>query len=218
MSEKGKVRIGQKFRRGVKGDKSTTFENFKNIDVTSGSGNKINGIPAKTLSPMTLGPVIDENGLEANFFESYWQGGKMWPSAGHFKEGSDTLPSEIWYKFREKVYKLKRAKRRPLPLKEFGTPTASFYNDKPYGYVESRKDIYVPIYHQLIKDLPVIQEMKKLLDEGTNIMIIDGDGAPKSVYPEGLEMTKENWDKMIDDPKYKFGHGYVVAGLLAGIL
>src|SRR5205809_7982001 len=34
---KGKVRIGQKRRRGVKGDKDASMPGYKNIDVTSGS-------------------------------------------------------------------------------------------------------------------------------------------------------------------------------------
>ena len=60
--------------------------------------------------------------------------------------------------------------------------------------------------------------MKKLLDNGVNIMIIDGDGPPKNIYPEGLEITQENWNLMVEDTTYPFGHGYVVAGLLSGLL
>lgn len=60
--------------------------------------------------------------------------------------------------------------------------------------------------------------MKKLLDQGVNIMIIDGDGAPKNIFPEGMEITQENWDMMLNNPKYPFGHGYVVAGLLQSLI
>ena len=49
-------------------------------------------------------------------------------------------------------------------------------------------------------------------------MIIDGDGPPKSIYPQGLELTQETWDQMINDPKYPFGHGYVVAALISGLI
>jgi hypothetical protein len=31
-----------------------------------------------------------------------------------------------------------------------------------------------------------------------------------------MEMTERNWHKMIDDPSVPFGHGYVVAAVLAG--
>ena len=218
MNKKGTVRIGQKHRRGIAGDKSSNCVGFKNIDVTSGSFNKIGGVEAKTLSPFKVGPVIDKNGLQAELFENYWQGGKLWPKAGHIKEGTGNMPSDKWFQFREKVYSMKKGKRRPLPLKQYGFPTCAYYNDIPYGYIDSRKDIYIPIYYELIKNLPVIQEMKKLLDNGVNIMIIDGDGPPKNIYPEGLEITQENWNLMVEDTTYPFGHGYVVAGLLSGLL
>lgn len=49
-------------------------------------------------------------------------------------------------------------------------------------------------------------------------MILDYDGPPKIEYPDGMELTKANWDKMLNDPGHPFGHGYVVAGILANIL
>ena len=59
--------------------------------------------------------------------------------------------------------------------------------------------------------------MKKMLQSGQNIMIIDGDGPPKSLYPEGIELNVDNWDEMLNNPKYPFGHGYVVAAVVAGL-
>ena len=213
------VRVEQKYRRGVAGDRSASAAGFLAVDVTSGSGNKIGGVPAKTLSPMTLGPVFDASygsgGGECRFFESYWQHGKMWPSAGHI--GDDGSPTAAWYAFRERGYAAAKAKRRPLPAKQYGRPTASFYNGRLMGYVESRKLIYVPIYRRLIESLPIIAELRKLLASGQDILVIDGDGPPKDMYPNGLELNRANWDRMIDDPNHPFGHGYVVAALLANL-
>jgi hypothetical protein len=214
----GQIRVGQKRRRGVKGDKNAECTGFKNIDVTSGSGNKIGDHFAKEFSPMKLGPVTDENGLTALIFENYWQFSKMWPKADHFKSDTGCEPTSKWYAFREKGFKLNKGKRRPLPVKTYGYPTCSIYNDKVYDYISSRKEIYVPIYRDLIKDLPVMDELRKLLASGQNIMIIDGDGPPKDQYPNGMEINQSNWDQMINDPKYPFGHGYVVAGLLANLI
>jgi exodeoxyribonuclease-3 len=213
----GMIRIGQKRSRGVSGDKDASMEGFKTIDVTSGSMNKLGKVLAKTLSPLLLGPYTDKDGLKANIFENYWQYGKLWPTANHIKKGTDCEPTKAWYEFRKTGYASTKGKRRPLPVKEYGYSTCAFYNNKSYGYLDSRKEIYVPVYKKLIEKLPIIKELRKLLESGQNVMIVDGDGPPKSKYPNGLELTQKNWDKMINNAKYPFGHGYVVAGLLSGL-
>jgi len=218
QKNKGKVRIGQKRRRGVKGDKDASMIGYKGIDVTSGSFNKVGGYSATTLSPMKLGPYTDKNGLTSKIFENYWQFSKLWATANHIKGGTQCQPTEKWFEFRKKGFQLDKGKRHPLPVKEYGYPQCSIYNDKVYDYLTSRKEIYVPIYKSLIENLPIIKELRKLIDSGQNIMIIDGDGPPKDIYPQGLELTQQNWDQMINNPKYQFGHGYVVAGLIAGLI
>lgn len=211
----GKVRIGQKFKRGIKGDKSASRKNYINIDVTSGSRNKIGGVSATTLSPFYLGPVVDSSGMKALIFENYWQYGKMWKTAGHInKYGS---PTEAWFKFRKNGYKSQIGKRRPLPCKPYGFAVSSYYKNKVYDYLESRKKIYVPVYKKLIISLPIIKKMKQLLKASTNIMILDNDGPPKDIYPEGIAMTAKNFRVMLKDPKHPFGHGYIVAAVIAGL-
>lgn len=126
-----------------------------------------------------------------------------------------TNPSPAWFKFRAKGFASTKGKRRPLPLKKYGVPTASYYNDRPMGYVESRKLEYVPKYSALIKDLPVMDALERLIKSGQSVMLIDGDGPPRDQYPNGMEMTEDNWTRMLDDPQARFGHGYVVARDLA---
>lgn len=214
---KGKIFVGQKRRRGIKGDKDASRENTKNIDVTSGSFNKLGEYSATTLSPMYIGPVKDNDGLICKIFENYWQYSKLWKTAGHILPGTQCEPTATWISFRAGGFEEKKGKRHPLPTKKYGYATCSIYNNKVYDYISSRKAIYVPVYKSLVEKLPIIGEMKKILDSGQNIMIIDGDGPDKKKYPNGLEMTQKNWDEMIND-KAPFGHGYVVAGILAGFI
>lgn len=220
MSDTLAVRIGQKHRRGVPGERTVRATGFKNIDVTSASKNLIGPSKhaAKSLSPMALGPIVDKQNNEAKLFENYWQSSKMWPTAGHCLPGSGACePSPAWYRFRARGFALDKGKRRPLPKKQYGFAQYARYNDEPMGYVESRKRIYVPLYYFLIKDLPVIGALRESLSRGEKIMIVDNDGPSRAQYPEGMPMTVENWRKMIDDPSLPFGHGYVVAGILAGL-
>ena len=215
---KGNVRIGQKRRRGITGDKNPTYLNYRNIDVTSGGMNIINNIRTSTLSPLKLGPVYIDGIKIAEKFENYWQYGKMWKKAGHIKDRTDSEPTNEWFRFRKEGYEKNIGKRRPFPKsKGYGNASTSRYNNKTYDYITSRKKIYVPIYANLIRNLPIMKELQKLINNGINILIIDGDGPPKSTYPEGLPMNIENWNKMINDPIYPFGHGYIVAALLSGL-
>jgi hypothetical protein len=216
--KKGRVFIGQKRKRGIKGDKDATMPGYKNIDVTSGSFNKIGQHAATTLSPMKLGPVTDSDGETALIFENYWQFSRLYEKAGHVKAGSSCEPTPAWFAFRKKGFQLNKGKRRPFPKNYgYGKPKCSIYNQTAYDYITSRKEIYIPTYKKLIENLPIISEMKKLVDSGQNLMIIDGDGPDKTIYPNGLEMTQKNWDLMIEDPTYSFGHGYVVAALVNGL-
>ena len=214
------VRIGQKHRRGVAGEKTVRLDGFKNIDVTTASRNLIgpNRDSPITLSPMRLGPVTDMAGNTAKLFENYWQFSKMWPTAGHCEKRGERecAPTNEWYQFRKRGFALEKGKRRPLPKRQYGFPKYSIYNGQAMGYVESRKKIYVPYYYYLIRDLPVIRAMRKEMEKGEKYMIVDNDGPPREDYPNGMELSLENWRKMINDPSAPFGHGYVVAAVLAG--
>jgi hypothetical protein len=214
---RGKVYIGQKQQRGVAGDRAAKRNGALSIDVTSASMNRLgrNGVLASTLSPFRVGPVFDkETGMRAEIFENRWQYGKMWPTANHVH--SDGLPTAEWFDFRRKGYKSKTPKRRPLPVKQYGFAASAFYNSRVYNYIDSRKQVYVPEYAALIRDAPAVQEMRAMLAQGKDLLILDNDAPPKTRWPEGRELTQEVWNEMINDPALPFGHGYVVAALVHG--
>lgn len=215
---KGKVFIGQKQQRGISGETAAKRSGAVSIDVTSASMNLLgpDRVRASTLSPFKVGPVFDkeQKDLKAELFENRWQFGKMWKTADHI--GADGQPTPAWFSFRSKGYASKIPKRRPLPKKEYGFASSSYYNGRVHGYVESRKLIYVPEYRDLIQNMNAIKEMKSMLNDGESILILDNDAPPKTKHPEGCEMAQELWDEMIENAELPFGHGYVVAALLAG--
>lgn len=53
-------------------------------------------------------------------------------------------------------------------------------NPKPLNYIESRKEIYFKQYVRLVKKEPKFNELKKKLNEGINLNIIDVDGVSRS--------------------------------------
>ena len=234
------VAVGQKPGKG-KGVHPRR-EGFTNIDVTSGSMNKINGRTTRVLSPLYLGPVTDADGDKAIRFENYWQYLKVYPQLGHW-DPINEKPTDKWVSWKKhgftllrgtkgirtppEVITLKRkykeacnakyktkAERDQAINNAKWTPIGHWFNNKLIGYIEARKQIYVPTYAKLIKNKKVIKDMQKMIKNENRLMILDLDGPPKKSYPTGILMTNNNWTMMINDEKYPFGHGYVVAALI----
>ena len=68
--KEGQVRVAQKPGRGSK-KSFPKVEEFKRIDCTSGSANKINGCKATQFSPLFLGPCDDKDGNECVTFGKF---------------------------------------------------------------------------------------------------------------------------------------------------
>ena len=85
-------------------------------------------------------------------------------------------------------------------------------------YITSRKEVYVPEYFGLIKKKDRLKYWKNMLKNGHNLIIYDFDG-PRNL--DGtvtcLELTKELLIEKINDTRFPFGHGYVVAATIANI-
>jgi len=152
------------------------------------------------LSPMT--PL--DGGYEGyQCFENFWQSGKRYE--GQSEEDVEKMLS--WWKKQEK------GKRRYTGGKGMRVTHAEF-GGKPYGYVESRKEVYVPRYAALVR--PHIDRL--FGDVENDIVIYDFDGPRNS--DGGVrcdEVTVDFLREKIHNTRFPFGHGYVVAGLLAGI-
>ena len=93
------------------------------------------------------------------------------------------------------------------------------HGGKTFGYVDARKAIYVPIYHDLVIATPVFKELKTMVEEGSNVLIVDLDGPPPAFCESDgtLEVTIDSLKKMINEPSALFGHGYIVAAALKSI-
>jgi hypothetical protein len=192
--------------------------------------NKINGVPAKQFSPMYLGPVNEKEifGIGdqvALTFENYWQYGKIFKELGHIDDKGQI--TQTWHSFRAKGYNKTKGDRHPEGTKSnnvkyvdaqgkryfrYYTAISSIYLNNVLDYITSRKLIYAPVYGWLVVKTQAYIELKKKVDSGQNIQILDFD-----VLPGSNIITKDFLRDRINDPKVPFGHGYVLAGLLAGI-
>lgn len=97
---------------------------------------------------------------------------------------------------------------------------------KQLNYIEARKEIYLPLYLEAVVKEPLFKELKHMLAEGINILIIEVDGPHQEsldyyikkygvdddfINLNSMAATKENLDIMLNDPKHPFGHGYCLA-------
>jgi hypothetical protein len=99
-------------------------------------------------------------------------------------------------------------------------------------YIDSRINIYVPLYIKLVKKQPLFNILLDKLEKGTNILIIEVDGP----HEDALPYYKQNWNVkddfiekstilatpknltiMLNDSKFPFGHGYCLAMALLNL-
>ena len=177
-------------------------DNHIKINVTSAQGKTNKNRLA--FSPMT--EIV--NGYKSYWnFESYWQAGKV------FEDIPEETVKNYWKQ-------LKEPKRRYPKSKDKKVLYAVFEgNPEKMGYITSRKKVYVPEYYELIKNRNMTSFWKKMLSDGHNLIIYDFDG-PRT--DDGgvtcLELTKELLIDKINSTNFPFGHGYVVAATIAGII
>lgn len=168
------------------------------LNVTSAQGKQ--RIERRDLSPMS-----EILGRYKGFycFENYWQSGKVF-------DGIDHCQYVSWWK------SLEEGKRRYPKLKT--ECLYSNYDGQRRDYLQSRKEIYIPEYHDLVKNSEAISKWKDIVASGRTVVIYDFDG-PRT--QDGgvtcLPVTRQMLKEKVNDTTFPFGHGYVVASILAEI-
>ena len=194
----GKVYIAS---MNLRGTWATSPPNTKKVNVTSAQRKDHKFRLA--FSPMT--PI--QNKYKGYYcFENYWQSGKRY-------QDIDSKKVTDWWK------KQNKGRRRYPDGKGKQVLYAKFpHINENLGYIESRKQVYVPEYFNLIKNNPVLIELKKELSNGTNLVVYDFDGIRNDDgTPTCKKVTLDLLREKMLDTRYPFGHGYVVAGAILGI-
>ena len=191
-----------------------------------------------------LSPYVLTDG-EGCIFENVWQFSKIYKTVPEQKQvqwyGSwchphevhldgEGIPTEEYWEWREKGMRNKTAVRYPVGFYERRKCLGTYFeeSDGAYsllGYIEARKKIYVQLYKDYVQNHPVFLNLKKLLEEGTNLQINEVDGPTyhheypyNKVVKGSIEINKDTIEALLNNPKQPFGHGYTIAGLLGGFL
>lgn len=166
------------------------------INTTSSSVNW-----SKGLSPFFLGPVELYSGYVSKNVENGWQFSKVYKKY----LGEDGLPNEDYWKWAEKGWNDSYAHR--YPAGKGSIPEYAFWNGSKLGYIEARKQIYIPLYQQAVKDTEVFKKLKELYQTNGSITLFDYDG---------YDYLKLGYDlnDVLHDASRKMGHGFVLAMML----
>ncbi len=207
-------------------------EYFEVYDITSG------GV-MRELSPMVLGPVIDDDKEVLGYnIEDVWQGLKvssMHTNGGTFdpkasllwingEEAIDPNPSDSdewmdeWSKWSKCIRFSGEGLRHRIKLdKDKANPNAtlfSFYKGKRLPYHEARKVMYIPWYAKLARETNAYKYLKKRFDAGTSLILLDTDGEARDA--DIPELSESSLRKRVNDKDEIFGHGFVLASMLLG--
>lgn len=145
------------------------------------------------------------------------------------------LTKEYW-KWRTKGFQCKHGIRYPVGFSRSARKSCLFSieekGSEPLDYVEARKKIYAKYYITAAKKEPQFTKLKKMLDEGKNLLILEVDGPRQEsmkyykqkydvpddwIQDRTIEITPENMGILINDTVHPFGHGFCLASALLDI-
>jgi hypothetical protein len=169
------------------------------INTTSKSNNW-----SKGLSPFFLGGQIHlYDDFTAKNVENAWQFSKL------YKEHADAdgNPTADYFAWAKKGWADSWAHR--YPMNKGAIPLCSWWNGEKLGYVEARKEIYLPIYAREVLKTEAYAKLKQILDERGEVTLWDFDGYDYLKLGMSLQ-------EVLNNPKRKMGHAFVLAMLLTG--
>ena len=175
------------------------YKDFYFVNTTSTSKEEW----SRGLSPFFLGPIPLYSNLMAENLENAWQFAKVYPN-----QVKDDKIIRKYYDWALKGWADKRAHR--YPMGRGAIPLFSLWKKQRLSYIEARKEIYMPLYKEAVVKTEAYKKLVEIYKEHRNIVLFDFDGY------DYLGMNK-NLDEVLNDPKKKMGHAFVLAMLLSEI-
>lgn len=178
------------------GPKDKAPHGIEVINTTSRSLNWSRG-----LSPFYLGPISLYGDYVATNVENAWQYSKV------YQEHVDNFgnPKKEYYDWALFGWSNPRAIRYPMGKGRI--PLYSLWDEKKMTYVEARAKIYVPLYSSSVLETEAYTILRDLYKKKGEIHLWDFDGYNHL----SLNMTLND---VLNDPKRKMGHAFVLAALL----
>lgn len=196
----------------------------------------------KELSPFLL---KDSYG---HVLENIWQFSKVYetvpemdtkewkhPAERHYDKKTKQLTEEYW-KWREKGMNSERAIRFPVKRENSKKSVATLLKKGEelvfLNYIEARKQLYIPLYCQAVKQTAMFKHLQQNLSQGKNLLLVDYDGPKQNslsyykdkyrvtdnfIFQNTIEANAKNLSIMLHDDKHSFGHAYCLSLALLGL-
>ena len=154
----------------------------------------------KWLSPMFVGPTV-ANGIKCKNVENAWQYSKVYYE--HVDAYSE--PTKEYFEWRDNGYKKTYADR--YPMGKGRVPLYTLWENRKLGYIDARKEVYIPLYATAVVQTPAFRKLEELYRKNQNLILLDYD----AYNHRDLHLS---WEEVINDPKKKMGHAFILAMLL----
>ncbi|WP_053764654.1 DUF6939 family protein [Leptospirillum ferriphilum] len=182
----------------VIGPKDRPYPEFLVVNTTSRSAERW----SRELSPFYLGPVLLYGNLASRRMENAWQFSKVYRE--HLEE--DGTISDRYWQWAKKGWESDWAFR--YPMGKGRKPEFSLWDGERLGYLEARERIYLPLYARSVVQTEAFRRLVDLAERG-NVALFDFDSYD-------LSDREKTLGEALMDPSRKFGHGFVLYGLLTG--
>ncbi len=180
------------------GPSDRPYPSFEVVNTTSRSHIQW----SRGLSPFYLGPVPLYGSLVSKKMENAWQYSKVYRN--HLDENGNISPD--YWKWAKQGWESTWAHR--YPMGKSAKPEFSLWDGECLGYLYARERIYLPLYSKAIIGLEEFQRLINLAKK-KNIALFDFDSYD-------LNKQEKTLGEALMDPSRKFGHGFVLYGLLTG--
>ncbi len=159
----------------------------------------------RELSPFYIGPCpTNIEGVTSVNMENAWQYAKVYKN--HVDE--DGNPTEQYYNWARLGYDSVMAHRYPMGKGK--VPEYSWWNGKKLGYVDARKEIYMPLYAEAVRRTEGWRILLDQYKDGRKIALLDYDAYRHDQHHMTLH------DVLHCETK-KMGHAFVLACMLTEV-
>lgn len=164
---------------------------------------------------------------------SRWDNTVIWDHPAEIHLDDNGKLTQAYHQWRHKGFNNPYPVRYPVGMKYRNKCLYSLLTAEDTArhltYIEARKEIYLPVYSDLVKGQPQYNELLSRIRAGENLLILEVDGPHQeslSYYQKNYNVnddfiqqgtmlaTWENLKIMLDDAKHPFGHGYCLAWCL----
>lgn len=161
------------------------------------------------LSPFFLGPVKLYGDYVSQNVENAWQYSKVYVE--YTDENNE--PNQSYFDWAQKGWNKRVADR--YPMGRGAKPLYSLWDGEKLGYVEARKKIYLPLYAMAVRNTQAFAKLREAFETAskneTALVLQDFDA-------HNIDVMNHDLNKIVNNDNIKFGHGYVLAMMLLGML